>query len=85
MHVHIRRIGNSQGIIIPRPLLQQAGIENEVELKVIDGAIVLRPVKSNPRTGWDKQFQEAIEAGHKPESDLFDNLSNDFDQSEWQW
>jgi antitoxin MazE len=85
MQVHIRRIGNSQGIILPRPLLQQAGIEDEVDLEVIDGAIVLRSVKSNPRADWDKLFQRAIEAGHKPEKDLFEGMSNDFDQTEWQW
>ncbi|QDK82447.1 AbrB/MazE/SpoVT family DNA-binding domain-containing protein [Spirosoma sp. KCTC 42546] len=85
MQVHIRRIGNSQGIILPRPLLQQAGIENEVDLEVIDGAIVLRPAKSDPRANWDQLFQNAIEAGHKPEKDLFNGASNDFDQTEWQW
>ena len=85
MQVHIRRIGNSQGIILPRPLLQQAGIEHEIDMEVIDGAIVLRPAKSNPRAGWENQFQQAIEAGYKPDNDLFDGVSNDFDQTEWQW
>lgn len=85
MHINIRRIGNSQGIILPRNLLQQTGIENEADLQVIDGAIVLRPTKSNPRADWDNQFQQAIDAGHMPENDLFENMSNDFDQTEWQW
>lgn len=85
MQVHIRRIGNSQGIILPRPLLQQAGIENEIDLEVIDGAIVLRPMKADPRADWVQLFQKAIEDGHKPEKDLFEAMSNDFDQTEWQW
>ncbi len=85
MHVHIRRIGNSQGIILPRNLLQQTGIENEADLQVIDGAIVLRPAKSNPRADWDNLFQKAIDAGYTPEYDLFENMSNNFDQNEWQW
>ncbi|GAB2517408.1 hypothetical protein [Spirosoma aerophilum] len=66
-------------------MLQQTGIENEADLQVIDGAIVLRPAKPNPRAGWDSLFQLAIEAGHMPENDLFENMSNDFDQNEWQW
>ncbi|AUD01208.1 AbrB/MazE/SpoVT family DNA-binding domain-containing protein [Spirosoma pollinicola] len=85
MHIPIRRIGNSQGIILPRTLLQQTGIENEVDIQVIDGAIILRPVQSNPRASWDSLFQKAIDAGHSPENDLFENMTNDFDQTEWQW
>lgn len=85
MQTQIRRIGNSQGIILPRPLLQQVGIENEIDMQIVEGAIILRPIKSHPRADWDLQFQQAIEAGHKPENDLFDGISNDFDQNEWQW
>lgn len=85
MHIQIRRIGNSQGIILPRTLLQQTGIENEADLTIRDGAIVLRPVKSNPRAGWDELFRKAVEDGHTPDKDLFENMSNNFDQDEWQW
>lgn len=85
MHVPIRRIGNSQGIILPRNLLQQTGIEHEVDLQVIDGAIILRPAVSNPRAGWDAQFKKALEEGHMPEDDSFDSMANEFDQNEWQW
>jgi len=85
MQIHIRRIGNSQGIILPRNLLQQTGIEHEADLQVIDGAIVLRPIILNPRSGWDAQFEKALEDGHTPENDSFDSMANEFDQSEWQW
>ncbi len=81
----IRRIGNSQGIILPRPLLQQAGISDEVSVEVIDGAIVLRAAKNHPRQGWDECFQRAEEAGHVPEADLFGGMSVEFDQTEWIW
>lgn len=40
--VTIRRIGNSQGIVIPKPLLAQVGLEGEAEMTVEDGALVLR-------------------------------------------
>ncbi|WP_460907493.1 AbrB/MazE/SpoVT family DNA-binding domain-containing protein [Spirosoma areae] len=61
MKIPIRRIGNSQGVLLPRLLLQQVGIENEVDMQVVDDAIFLRPIKSNPRADWDKLFQKAIE------------------------
>ena len=48
----LRKLGNSLGVIIPRPLLAQVGMTHAAEMKVEDGAIVLRPVKRTPREGW---------------------------------
>ncbi len=48
----IRRLGNSQGILIPKPLLQQVGLVDQAELLVEDGALVLRKPKTAPRAGW---------------------------------
>ena len=44
MHVTIRPFGNSKGVIIPKPLLAQVGLQDEAEIEVQDGALVLRPV-----------------------------------------
>lgn len=43
MQTRIVRIGNSQGIRIPKPLLEQAGIGDRVEVEVQDGQIAIRP------------------------------------------
>ena len=48
----LRKLGNSQGVIIPKPLLAQVGMTGEAEKKVENGAIVLRPAKRTPRDGW---------------------------------
>ena len=85
MQLQLRQIGNSQGVILPRPLLQQVGIENEIDLEVVNGAIILRPAKSHPRAGWDEAFAKATQAGVTPDNDLFDGVSNSFDQTDWQW
>lgn len=85
MQLQLRQIGNSQGIILPRPMLQQVGISSEIDVEVTDGAIILRPARSHPRTGWEQAFARATEAGHVPDADLFDDASNTFDQTEWQW
>lgn len=85
MQLQLRRIGNSQGVILPRPMLQQVGIENEIDLEVTDGAIILRPAKPHPRAGWDEAFAKVTEAVHTPDNDLFNGISNTFDQTEWQW
>ena len=48
----LRKLGNSHGVIIPKPLLAQVGLTAEAEMKVENGAIVLRPAKRTPREGW---------------------------------
>jgi antitoxin MazE len=52
MKTMLRPVGNSQGILIPKPLLAQIGMVQEVDLTVEDGAIVLRPTKPKAREGW---------------------------------
>ena len=42
LNVTVRRIGNSQGVVIPKPFLLQAGLAGEAEMAVERGAIVLR-------------------------------------------
>lgn len=52
MRIAIRRIGNSKGIIIPTPLLAQAGLDAEAEVSVEDGALVVRAPAQPARAGW---------------------------------
>jgi len=52
MRTSIHRIGNSQGVLIPKPLLAQLGLGREVELTVEDGALVLRKPARGAREGW---------------------------------
>jgi antitoxin MazE len=48
----LRKLGNSQGVIIPKPVLAQVGMTHAADMKVENGAIVLRPAKHAPREGW---------------------------------
>lgn len=54
MHVAIRNIGNSKGVVLPKPVLAQAGLDIEagVEMSVEDGAIILRKPARAVRAGW---------------------------------
>lgn len=54
MQVTIRNIGNSKGVVLPKPLLAQAGLGDDqtAQMTVEDGAIVLRKATVPPRTGW---------------------------------
>jgi antitoxin MazE len=57
MHVAIQKMGKAQGVLIPKPILLQVGIEGTADLQVKNGVIEIRPVRRNPREGWDKDSQ----------------------------
>ena len=65
VHVGIRRIGNSQGIVIPKPVLAQLGLDSKAgaEMTIEDGALVLRRPASPARTGWAEAARRIAEAG----------------------
>jgi len=54
MQITIRDIGNSKGVVLPKPLLAQAGLDNQTtaDMSVENGAIVLRRPAKAPRAGW---------------------------------
>ena len=57
MQVSIRKMGNSQGILIPKPILKQLGLVDVVDLQVNGNVIEIRPLKRNPREGWVQDSQ----------------------------
>jgi antitoxin MazE len=59
----IRRLGNSQGILIPKPLLQQVGLVDKAELRVEGDALVLRKPKAAPRSDWAAASQRLAALG----------------------
>ena len=63
MRTPIRKMGNSQGVIIPKPLLAQAGLENEAEMVVENGAIVLRRPRRKAREGWAEASRAVAASG----------------------
>jgi antitoxin MazE len=61
MRTNIIRIGNSQGVLIPKFLLEQSRLGTEVELEVENDRIVIRPV-THPRKGWEEIFRLAAQS-----------------------
>jgi antitoxin MazE len=75
-------IGNSRGVRIPKPLLEQAGLEDDVELRVVEGGIMVRGIGVR-RAGWAVAAEKVRRRG---EDGLLDaSLATDFDDSEWNW
>jgi antitoxin MazE len=63
VEVAIRKMGNSQGVLIPKPILAQIGLEGSADLQVRDGVIEIRPLRRNPREGWAQDAQRLAEQG----------------------
>jgi antitoxin MazE len=63
MKTTLHRIGNSQGVIIPKPLLAQVGLSGEIEMAVEHDAIVLRRPKPRVREGWNEASKALAAAG----------------------
>lgn len=63
MEVAIRKMGNSQGVLIPKPILAQVGLEGTADLQVRDGVIEIRAIRRNPREGWAADAQRLAQQG----------------------
>ncbi len=61
--VTVRRIGNSLGIVIPKPVLAQVGLSDQAELTVERGAIVLRKPRKAARSGWAEAAESVVAQG----------------------
>ena len=57
---YLIKIGNSQGIRIPKPLIEQAGLEGkELKFQVVNGGILVAPVHKS-RVGWKESIEKTI-------------------------
>lgn len=79
MNTTLRRLGNSQGVIIPKPLLAQVGLTGDATMTVENGAIVLRPFNRSPREGW-AEASRAI-AGAGDDAPVWPDFGNEADEA----
>ena len=78
------RIGNSRGVRIPKPLVQQAGLEGrELEITAGEDGVWIRPARRT-REGWEQAFADTRQAEDDPEL-LAGMGANVFDETEWDW
>ena len=82
MKAHIVRIGNSRGVRLPKVLLEEAQLADEVELQAEPGRIVIRKA-ARPRAGWAGAARRMRE---RDEDRLLDPTTpTRFDEKEWKW
>ncbi len=83
MRSRVVKIGNSQGLRIPKAILEQTGIGEDVEIEVEKDQIIIRPIR-NDRQGWDTAFKTMGKMGDD-ELIIDEDISHSWDEEEWQW
>jgi antitoxin MazE len=82
MKTRLVRIGNSRGVRLPKAIIDQAGLTEEVELGVRDGAVIIARAAS-ARSGWADAAKRMNQRGG---DQLLDSpIPTRFDEGEWEW
>ena len=81
MRASIIKIGNSQGIRLPKPVIKACGFEKEVELEIHDHEVLIRPI-THPRHNWESIFKSMVENG---DDKLLELPETTWAKDEWQW
>ena len=82
MKTRLVRIGNSRGVRLPKAIIDQAGLTEEVELGVRDGAVIIARATS-ARSGWADAARHMRQRG---DDQLLDPpVPTRFDEEEWEW
>lgn len=83
MKAKVIKIGNSRGIRLPKAILDEVGLGEEVVLEASRGAVIIRPA-SKPRAAWGAAFQKMAACGDDQLIDT-DLSASAWDKKEWEW
>ena len=78
------KVGNSQGVRIPKLLLERSNLAEEVELEAQDDRIIVRSTRQ-PRQDWESAFRAMAERGDDELLDKDLPARTRWDKYEWQW
>ncbi|TVR90023.1 MAG: AbrB/MazE/SpoVT family DNA-binding domain-containing protein [Spirochaetaceae bacterium] len=82
MKVSVVPIGNSKGIRLPKAILEQLNISDQLELEVENKQIILRPINKAPRSGWEEALQQM---NKNQEDKLLIPETGTEEAFEWEW
>lgn len=83
----LTKIGNSQGIRIPKALIKEAHLENvEIDLEVVENGLLLKPIKKNTRENWEENIKQVLEKNkNKKDNGFLEDFLNDSDLEDYEW
>jgi antitoxin MazE len=81
MRARLVQVGNSRGVRLPKAMIEEAGLGEDIELSLRKGEIVISRAKG-VRVGWAEAFREMATR----ERGLLDPYApTRFDAEEWEW
>ena len=83
MDAKIVAIGNSRGVRLPKPLIEEAGLGERVSLRVVEGGLLIEP-HPEVRAGWAAAARLARERGDDAAVEQSWPPTG-FDAAEWEW
>ncbi len=84
MKTKIVKVGNSRGIRIPKPLIIQAGIREDVDISLEENRLVIVPA-DHPRSGWGEAFRAMAATGDDSPLDTVAATGTLWDEEGWEW
>ena len=87
MSTTLTKIGNSQGVRIPKSIIKQAKLEDaEIEFEITKDGLLLKPIKKVSRKNWEVSIKETFKKSSdtKDEGLLEDFLNHEHD-IDWEW
>lgn len=83
----LTKIGNSQGVRIPKPIIKQANLENiEIEFEIVKDGLLLKPIKKVVRENWEDNIKNTLTKNKdKKDEAVLSNFLNDADLDDWEW
>ena len=84
MKTTLVRIGNSQGIRIPKPFIEQCGFKRDVDLDIRGNELIIH-AHCRPRMGWESAFQQMAQRGDDHLADGALTGQTSWDDAEWEW
>lgn len=82
MKAKLVQIGNSRGVRLPKPIIEQANLGEEIDIQVKEGAVIISSTRQ-VRKGWAEAAR--LRHGRADDTLLDEPVATRFDQGEWEW
>ncbi len=83
----LTKIGNSQGVRIPKPIIAQAQLENkQLDFEVVKDGLLIKPIEIKNREKWQENIQEVLLKNRNIQDEaILNDMLNDSDLEDYEW
>ena len=85
MKTKLIKIGNSYGVRIPKPLIIEYDLHNDIEIEQSNNSIIIRKSEPEVRKDWDTAFKKMAKNKDDKLIESKSVFSDKFAREEWEW